>query len=301
VTGIAVFARRACGGGTGARQRVSVALQLIAARAMLLPDSVLAAIIAGTATLSASLLQLRSALLRHGSGRGPSAALRRPKRLQFLILGVVVGAAALSGFALSQWLTNGERAAQAVMQRELQARVAEISRTASELERTRGSERAEIESGVLRRLGAEGVIVMATVAGCRASTVPTGATSGSTGAASSSPASASAAAGIAAVTPVAAVSTGCAETEASRVTVCATIPGNATVTEVALFSRAADSNATWSASRLLPGQESGQARFAAEYSESAPEAGVRQVCQGFSQWSDRSRVVRVIVHYSLQA
>ena len=273
MTGIAVFARRGRGGGTGVCPRVSVALQLIAAPAMLLPDSVLAAIIAGTATLSASLVQLRSALLRHGSGRGASTALRRPKRLQLLILGVVVGAAALAGFALSQWLTNGERAAQALMQRELQARVAEISRTASVLERTRGSERAEIESGVLRRLGADGVIVMATVGACSLPT-PT---------ATASPAG------------------GCAETDASRVTLCATIPGNAMVTEVALFSRAADSNAAWSASRFLPGQESGQARFAAEYSQSAPEGGVRQVCQGFSHWSDRARMVRVIVHYSLQA
>ena len=36
---------------------------------MLIPDSVLAAIIAGTATLSASLLQLRSALLREAAAR----------------------------------------------------------------------------------------------------------------------------------------------------------------------------------------------------------------------------------------
>ena len=264
---------------------------------MLLPDSVLAAIIAGTATLSASLVQLRSALLRHGSGRGPGAALRRPKRLQLLILGVVVGAAALAGFALSQWLTNGERGAQAVMQRELQARVAELSRTASELERTRGSERADIEGGVLRRLGVEGVTVMATVAACRAPaaasvptnlganappTSPTGSSSPATTAAAGSPG-------------------GCTEPEAYRVTLCATIPGNATVTEMALFSRAVDSNASWGASRFLAGQESGQARFASEYSESVPEGGARQVCQGFSHWSDHARVVRMIVHYSLQA
>jgi hypothetical protein len=266
---------------------------------MLLPDSVLAAIIAGTATLSASLVQLRSALLRHGSGRSASAALRRPKRLQLLILGVIIGAAALAGFALSQWLTNGERGAQAVMQRELQARVAELSRTASELERTRGSEREEIESGVLRRLGADGVTVMATLAPCRAPAAASGSTNAPTNAASNSPPVAPAGAGSAA----AAASSGgaCAEPDASRMTLCATIPGNAVVTEVALFSRAADSNASWSASRFLPGQESGQARFAAEYSESAPEGGVRQVCQGFSHWSDHARVVRMIVHYSLRA
>jgi hypothetical protein len=299
VTGIAVFARGAGNEAKAARPRVSVRLQLIAARAMLLPDSVLAAIIAGTATLSASLVQLRSAVLRHGSGRGPSAA-RRPKRLQLLILGAVVGAAALGGFALSQWLTNGERAAQAVMQRELQARVAEIGRTASELERTRGSERAEIESGVLRRLGAEGVMVMATVAACR----PPAATSGTTPASSTSTSNAiPATPGTGSSPPAASLLPpgACAEPDASRVTLCATIPGNATVTEVALFSRAVDSNATWDASRLLPGQESGQARFAAEYSEGAPEGGMRQVCQGFVQWSDRARVVRMIVRYSLRA
>src|SRR6201988_3416218 len=97
-------------------------------------DSVLAAIIAGTATLSASLLQLRSALLRNAS-RGVSAG-RRKGRLQMIILAVVVGAAAIAGFALSQWLTSGERLAQKTLQQELQARVAEISRTASQLELT---------------------------------------------------------------------------------------------------------------------------------------------------------------------
>ena len=83
-------------------------------------------------------------------------------------------------------------------------------------------------------------------------------------------------------------------------TLCATIPANATITEVALFSRLVDAETPWSASRLVPGQESAQARFAEKYSESAPEAGTRQVCQGFAHWSsDHARVVRVIVRYSL--
>src|SRR5256886_10157673 len=110
-----------------------------------MPDSVLAAIIAGTATLSASLLQLRSALLREAT-RGQSAT-RRKGRIQLIILLVVVGGAAIAGFALSQWLSSGERLAQNTLQRELQARVAEISRTASQLELTRAGARAEIEAG----------------------------------------------------------------------------------------------------------------------------------------------------------
>ena len=92
----------------------------------------------------------------------------------------------------------------------------------------------------------------------------------------------------------------CTEAEASPVTLCATIPLSAKVTEVELFSRPADSDAPWSANRFVPGQESGQARFAEKYSQSAPEAGTQQICQGFAHWSaDHPRLVRMIVHYSL--
>jgi hypothetical protein len=248
-------------------------------------DSVLAAIIAGTATLSASFLQLRSASLRDVGARA-SAAARRKNRLQRIVLLVIIGAAAVSGFALSQWLAEGERAAQGALQRELQARVAEISRTAGDLELTRTSARAEIETGVLRGIGAEGLAVTATVAACR----PALAASGPAGASPlEGPSDAGAPAGRA-----------CTEAEASPVTLCATIPAKATITEVALFSRFVDAQTPWSASRLLPGQESGQARFAEKYSESAPEAGTREVCQVFAHWSaDHARVVRVIVRYSL--
>jgi hypothetical protein len=273
---------------------------------MSIPDSVLAAIIAGTATLSASFVQLRSALLREAAGRS-SAASRRRNRLQLIILFAVIGAAGVCGFALSQWLTAGERAAQAVMQRELQARVSEISHTAGQLELTRGSERADIESGVLRRLGNEGVVVMANVAPCHPSPALPAAANTPAGPATASgtvtpqgaptpPATAAQASNEAPATPA----RPCTETEASPVTLCASIPANASVTEVALFSRAADSSAPWSASRYLPGQESGEARFAPSYSESTPEPGTRLVCQGFAHWaSDHARSVRMVVRYSL--
>lgn len=253
---------------------------------MLVPESVLAAIIAGTATLSASFLQLRSALLREKAGRGPSSVARRRNRVHLIIFLVIVGGAAASGFALSQWLTAGERAAQSVLERELQARVAELSRAANQLEATRGSERADIESGVLRKLGADGITVTAIVAACRPALIvnPPGA--------ASPPGAATEAAPPAPRT--------CTEAEASPITLCATIPAQASITEVALFSRLAESDTAWSASRVLPGQEAGEARFAEKYTESTPQDGERQVCQGFSQWSaEHARVVRMIVRYSL--
>jgi hypothetical protein len=248
---------------------------------MTMSDSVLAALIAGTATLSASFLQLRSALLRD-AGRGQSAsAARRKGRLQRIIFFVIIGGAGASGFAISQWLNEGERAAQASLQRELQARIAEVSHTAAELAATQAAERAENETGVLRRIGTDGVVVTAIVAACRPTLT---AVAGGTGEAAAA----------------AAPGPGCSEAEAAPVTLCATIPEKATVTEVALFSRPADSNAPWGSNRLLPGQEAGQARFADGYSETSAENGTRQLCQGFAHWStEHARAVRMVVRYSL--
>jgi hypothetical protein len=251
---------------------------------MSMSDSVLAAIIAGTATLSASLLQLRTALLREAT-RGQSAA-RRKGRLQFIILLVIVGAAVVCGFSLSQWLTSGERLAQKTLQQELQARVAEISRTASQLELTRTGARAEIEVAVLRQLGADGVVVTATVPACRpALVVNTPGSATPPGVTANAPAPATRA---------------CTESEASPVSLCASIPVNAKVTEVELFSRLADADTPWSANRYAAGQESGQARFAENYAQGSPEGASQQVCQGFAHWSaEHARAVRVVVRYTL--
>jgi len=248
-------------------------------------DSVLAAIIAGTATLSASLLQLRSASLRNAVTRGSGPASRRKSQLQRLILLGIVAGAAVAGFALSQWLSEGERSAQAALQRELLARVAESSRAAGQVEQTRSDVRAEIEGDYRRRLGAEGIVVTATVGACHPAT---------TAAADGGAASANAAdAGAPPARP-------CTESEASPVVLCATIPANATVTEVGLFSRPAEAQTPWDASRFQPGQESDQARFADKYSEGTTEADTRQVCQGFAHWSTaHARSVRVVFHYSL--
>lgn len=251
-----------------------------------MPDSVLAAIIAGTATLSASFLQFRTASLRDNSRGQSTSAVRRKGRVQRLVLLVIIGAAAVSGFALSQWLNEGERAAAGVLQKELQARIAEVSHTASELQQTRAAAQAEIETTVLRGIGTEGVAVTATVPACRPGAAD------AVGGAASPPVAALADA-------TATLSRPCTEAEASPVTLCATIPATAKVTEVALFSRFADSDAPWSSSRFLPGQDLALARFADKYSESAPETGSRQVCQGFANWSaEHARAVRVVVHYS---
>lgn len=249
-------------------------------------DSILAAIIAATATLSASLLQLRFSLAKNNLAARGQTAVARKSRAPLVILFVMILAAGVAGFALSQWLTENERVAQSTLEHELRARVEEISRTANQLEITRAGARAEIEAGVLRKIGSDGVVVMATVAACRPALVV------ATPGASSPP-------GVAAESAPAATPA-CTEHEANAVTLCATIPTSATVTEVELFSRFADADAPWSSSRLLPGQESGQARFAEKYTESPEGPGTKQICQAFAHWSaDHARVARMVVRYGI--
>src|SRR5581483_8783640 len=184
-------------------------------------DSILAAIIAATATLSASLLQLRFSVARELAARAQAPAGRKKSRAPFVVLFVMIAAAGVAGFSLSQWLTENERAAQGTLEHELQARVDEMSRTANQLEITRAGVRAEIEMGVLRKIGSDGVAVMTTVGPCRpALVVPTPGSSAPAGvSAETSPPP----------TPA------CTETEALSITLCATIPTNATVSEVELF------------------------------------------------------------------
>jgi hypothetical protein len=249
-------------------------------------DSVLAAIITATATVCMSLLQLRFSLGKDGSTRVQPGGGRRKGRGPFAILFVIIIASAVGGFALSQWLTENERISQSVLQHELQDRVDQITRTANQLEQTRAGARAEIEANVLRKLGSDGIIVMATVAACRPSLVvnPPGAATppGVTSETTQPP------------TP------SCTESEGSAVTLCATIPTSATITEVELYTHFAESDSPWSASRVLAGQDSGQARFGEKYVESPESPGTKQVCQNFVHWStEHARMARMVVRYAI--
>jgi hypothetical protein len=253
---------------------------------MSMSDSVLAAIITATATVCMSLLQLRFSLGKDGGARVQAAGGRRKGRGPFAILFVIIIASAVGGFALSQWLTENERVSQSMVQRELQDRVDQITRTANQLEQTRVGVRAEIEAGVLRKLGSDGVVVMATVGPCRPALVV-------------SPPGTATPPGVTGETaqPVAPV---CTESEASAVTLCATIPANATITEVELYTRIAQTETPWSSNRVIPGQESGQARFAEKYVEGPEVPGTKQICQGFAHWStEHARVARMVVRYGI--
>jgi hypothetical protein len=249
-------------------------------------DTVLAAIITAAATVCISLLQLRFSIGKEGGGRVQAAGGRRKGRGPFAILFVIIVASAVGGFALSQWLTENERASQNMLQHELQDRVEQITRTANQLEQTRAGARAEIEASVLRKIGSDGIVVMATVGPCRPSLVV-------------SPPGTATPPGVTAETAQSATPA-CTEAEASSVTLCATIPANATITEVELYTRVAQSDTPWSTSRVIAGQENGQARFAEKYVEAPEATGTKQICQGFAHWStEHARIARMVVRYGI--
>ena len=247
-------------------------------------DAVLAAIITATATVCMSLLNLRFSLSKDGGTRVQTSGGKRKGRSPFALLFIIIVASAVGGFALSQWLTEGERVSQSMRERELQDSVERITRTANQLEQTRAGARAEIEESVLRKIGSDGVVVMATVAPCRPSlVVSTPGTSTPPGVDSPQPAPST-----------------CTESEAGAVTLCATIPANATISEVELYTKPAQSDAPWSTSRVMPGQENGQARFAEKYAEAPESPGNKQVCEGFTHWStEHARVARMVVRYAI--
>src|SRR5882724_36420 len=193
-------------------------------------DGVLAAIIAACATVFASFVQIRATFTKEVAGRAfPSSSRRKSRKPLMFIFLMLGGGAAVGGFALSQWLMEHERSVQGALQQELQARIATLTKSESELAGTR----AEIEAGVMKRLGLEGVVVVATVAPCKAPlmvSTPTLAGHGDT------PAPTSTTTQSATSTPPASA---CTEADASPVMLCTTVPMGATVTEVELFVRGA--------------------------------------------------------------
>ena len=260
----------------------------------MMSDGVLAAIIAASATVFASFLQIRASFTKEGGSRLLPSSSKRKSRKPLLFVFVMLGGAAVGGFALSQWVMEHERSMQNALVQELQARVATLTRSESQLVEIRNGTRAEIEASVQRRFGLEGVVVSATVAPCKPPLVvntpalagaPQADSSGQVGSAQST-------------TPPPAST--CTESDANPVTLCATVPMSATVTEVELFVRAAEADLPWANARVVPGAEIDSARFAEKPVEMPDGASTKLVCETFASWStERARVARMLVRYTL--
>lgn len=101
-------------------------------------DAVLAAIIAAMATLCATFLQLRTTLAREADARSRGQPVsRRRSRLPIILLGVMLLASAVGGFALSQWLGLPQRSSQAAILLELREQVTRLNSAIAALDQMR--------------------------------------------------------------------------------------------------------------------------------------------------------------------
>lgn len=264
-------------------------------------DGVLAAIIAAGATVFGSFIQFRTSLAKEIAARSRSTPARKANHVVLIMLVVMLLGAAVGGFALAQWVFEGERAAQQALVLDLRDRIEDFTRYKNDIEQSRAVLRSVVQTDVLRRMGADGVEVLVTAAPCKppaatsraAASTPGGAPVLSAVAAKSS---ASVGAQAATVAPPPAT---CAESDATPIVLCATIPAAAQLGNVDLYMRQTDATGHWSDSRLMPGEASAKARFAAKPVEITDGTALKQECIGFAQWSDQPRIARMVVHYLL--
>ena len=261
-------------------------------------DGVLAAIIAAGATVFGSFVQLRSSFAKEVAARTRSTtSTRKASHVLLILLIVMLLAAAVGGFMLAQWVFASERATQQALVRDLRDRIGDLTQYRNDIEQSRTQLRSVVETDILRQIGADGVVVLATAAPCRPPAMGSRAAT-STAAVPATPVakgSSPTTTQLPTSTPVAA----CMESDATPITLCATIPAAAQPGNVDLYVRQSDAAGHWSDSRVTPGEATASARFAAKPVEVADGQTLKQVCIGFAQWSDQPRIARMVVHYSL--
>ena len=231
-----------------------------------LDDRVTAAAVAATGTVIGALIQLRVAWRNELSARARGVPVtKKSRRGPVLAVFLLLVAAGVGGFALSQWLMRPAQRESEALRGELHTQLAQINATAERLERA-----TQQQSTAGHADGAQAVTVTTTVGPCRAR---------------------AAGAGDAA--------TACSEPEALRVSLCGSVPASAVVTDMMLYARREDSQRPWSDSRVVPGQDVGQARFSDKPVERPESDQSRQVCAGFTDWDGQQPYsARLVVKYA---
>jgi hypothetical protein len=216
----------------------------------------------------ATLIQLRLSWRKEMKERERGQPIsKKSRRGPVLFVFALMIASGVGGFALSQYAMAWRNGDRDTLREEMQAKLAEISASAAQLERTRLKEYQStpgLQKAEAVRLDGEPAAASVLVGPCHAEAAAQ-----------------------------------CSEKSAVRVSVCAKVPAVATVKEVQLFTRLEDSQQAWQDVRVQAGQDAGQARFQEKFFEQPDADGTKQVCQGFAHWSaEKSRVARILVRYA---
>jgi hypothetical protein len=238
-----------------------------------LSEPLMASMIGALATVAAALVQLRISWRREIRERERGQPItKKTRRGPVIVVFALLAAAAVGGFALSQYFVSLREGDRDSLRAELQSKLSEINATATRLEQARMNERKQIETEVQRedasRLGEQGATASVVVGPCKPEGVP-------------------------------GARQACTEQSALRIAVCARVPAAATVKEVQLYIAFESSKQPGQENRVQPGQEAEEARFAEKFSE-RPDGDAKQVCQRFANWSgEKSRIARILVKYSI--
>jgi hypothetical protein len=234
--------------------------------------SVVAAAIAATGTVIGALVQLRVAWRKELSERARSVPVtKKSRRGPVVAVGLLLVAAGVGGFALSQYFAGQSNRESLALRGELEGQVAQISATAARLERATLSDQGSMERASADRQGAASVAVTTTIGPCRVRAGP-----------APDPAPA------------------CTEEEAIRVTLCASVPARAVVAAMDLYAGPEDSPQAGAESKVAPGQDIGGARFADKPFE-RPESGqTKLACTVFASWNGgQAYTARLAVKYAI--
>ncbi|MFN0301973.1 MAG: hypothetical protein ACKVQU_16655 [Burkholderiales bacterium] len=241
-----------------------------------LPDTVIPALIGAAATMFVALLQLRMTWTKEVLARERGAPVtKKSRRGPVLVISILLIAAAVGGFALSQYLMVQTDRETVLLRDEMQTRLAQLGATADRLERARPSEASLIQAETRQtddqRRGQEGIVVEATVSACRSREAP-----------------------------ALEMHRDCTEQDAIRISLCGGIPAAAVVSEVALYTKPEGSERSWADARVAPGKDLDHARFADKPSEHTDAEKIKRVCIEFVSWDpERARSARVVVKYEL--
>ena len=235
----------------------------------------MAAVIGAVATFVTAVIQLTANARRHAAERAAGKPPSPRKSGSWLTTFLLVLAAVVGGYGLSEYQTYSQRGDDRVLREEMQMRLRDLSAAAVRLERA-GLEKndqteADARLAVERRRGAAGVAAIISVPPCRAPK-----------------------------SGLAQAPAACAEAEALRTTLCAAVPASATVIEVQMFTRLEDAQQPWDEARVLAGHDAGAARFVDAWFERAQGNESKEICQHFANWnSQKGRSARILVKYTL--
>ena len=237
-----------------------------------LDDRVTAAAVTAVGTVIGALIQLRMAWRREVSERARGVpATKKSRRGPVVAVFLLLVAAAVGGFAFSQYLVDRSERESAALRGEMRTQLAQISATASRLEQATMSDHGRtVAADDDRGRGVEELTATTTVGPCRAR-----AANGSD------------------------MAPACYEQEAVRVLLCESVPLSAAVTATLLYAHPDDSPQAWAESRVEPGQNLGRARFADKPFERAESERSKQVCAAFATWDgERTYSARLVVKYA---